>query len=181
MVYSFFTTQWYSPSKGDWTEQIKEDLDDFKIPCSFDFISSKSDEAFKALVKKCAKIYTIERLQKQKIKHSKMDNLSYSDLKIQNYFLSDEISTSEKKMLFRIRTRMEQFGENFRGGKDYVMCPLCKLHIDTQDLCLQCPEVAKKIKSSSDFKEMYGETIKKEIVKTVSQVIRLRSQENENK
>ena len=115
MVYSFFTTQWYSPSKGDWTEQIKEDLDDFKIPCSFDFISSKSDEAFKALVKKCAKIYTIELLQKQKIKHSKMDNLSYSDLKIQNYFLSDEISTSEKKMLFRIRTRMEQFGENFSG------------------------------------------------------------------
>ena len=33
MVYSFFITQWYSPSKGDWTEQVKEDLMDFDIPC----------------------------------------------------------------------------------------------------------------------------------------------------
>ena len=155
MVYSFFTTQWNSPSKGDWTEQIKEDLNDFKIPCSFDFITSKSDEAFKTLVKKCAKIYTMEHLQKQKLKHSKMDNLSYSDLKMQSYFTGDQISTSEKKMLFRVRTRMEKFGDNYRGGKEYVMCPLCKLHLDNQDLCLQCPEVVKEIKCRGELREIY--------------------------
>ena len=29
------------------SEQAKEDLSDFKIPCSFQFIEYKSDEAFK--------------------------------------------------------------------------------------------------------------------------------------
>ena len=41
MVFSFFITQWYSPSPGDWTEQVKEDLSDFNIPCSFELIETK--------------------------------------------------------------------------------------------------------------------------------------------
>ena len=40
---------------------------------------------------------------------------------------------------------MERFGENFRGGQNMVVCPLCMLHLDSQDLSLQCPEVRKDI------------------------------------
>ena len=29
MLYSFFLTQWHTPSKGDWTEQVKADLEEF--------------------------------------------------------------------------------------------------------------------------------------------------------
>ena len=31
MVYSFFITQWYSPCKGDLTDQVRQDLIDFSI------------------------------------------------------------------------------------------------------------------------------------------------------
>ena len=78
MVFSFFITQWYSPSPGDWTEQVRRDLNDFNIPCSFDLIESKSAEAFKSLVKKKAKEFAFKELLNKKAKHSKMDNLSYS-------------------------------------------------------------------------------------------------------
>ena len=43
------------PSKGDWTEQVKEDLMDFNISSSFELIVSKSVEVFKNLVKIRAK------------------------------------------------------------------------------------------------------------------------------
>ena len=41
MLYSFFITQWYRPSKGDWTEQVKADLEEFSTPEDFDYISGK--------------------------------------------------------------------------------------------------------------------------------------------
>ena len=65
MLYSFFTTQWYSPSPGDWTEQVKLDLDDFNIQCDFEYIERKSTDAFKRLVKRKAKDLAIENLQKK--------------------------------------------------------------------------------------------------------------------
>ena len=46
MLYTVFIFQWHHPCKGDWTEQIKKDLDDLKIPCSFQYIESKSKESF---------------------------------------------------------------------------------------------------------------------------------------
>ena len=136
MVYSFFIAQWYSPSKGDWTEQVQQDLIDFKIPCSFQSIESKSAEAFKKLVKRQAKEYALGGLQEKKAKHSKMDNVSYTNLESQDYFRSDQISNDQERMIFKYRTRMERFGENFRGGQNIVMCLLCLLHPDSQDLRL---------------------------------------------
>ena len=37
---------------GEWVLQVKEDLTDFDIPCSFDFMRNKSKQAFKNMVKK---------------------------------------------------------------------------------------------------------------------------------
>ena len=61
-----------------------------------------------------------------------MNNLSYSTLEMQDYLKNKEISTAQAKILFRVRTRMEKFGENFKGGKQTKPCPVCKESIDTQ-------------------------------------------------
>ena len=136
MLYSFlfFITQWYSPSPGDWTEQVKLDLDDLNIQCDFYYIEKKSTDSFKRLVKRKAKDLAIENLQKKKSIHSKLDNLTYVDLNTQEYLLSNKFSNSEKKTIFKYRTRMERFGENYQGGKPFVMCPICKLHLDNQSM-----------------------------------------------
>ena len=180
MVYSFFITQWYSPSKGDWTEQVKEDLMDFNISSSFDFIESKSAEAFKNLVKIRAKKYALEVLQNKKLKHRKMDNVAYRDLEMQDYFTSDQMDNKQKKTFFKYRTRMERFGENFLGGRDHVMCPVCTLNLDSQELSLQCPVVMKEIHCTGDIREIYGDAIRKEIVQTVTKVIEFRRSKIEN-
>ena len=70
MLFSFFITQWYSASPGDWTEQVKLDLDDLNIQCDFYYIEKKSTDSFKRLVKRKAKDLAIENLQKKKSIHS---------------------------------------------------------------------------------------------------------------
>ena len=152
----------------------------FDIPCSFQYIESKSAEVFKKLVKRRAKEYALEVLQTKKLKHTKMDNVTYRDLEMQDYFSSDQIDNNQKRTVFKLRTRMERFGENFRGGRDHVMCPICELHLDSQDLSLQCPEVRNEFNCTGDIREIYGEGMRKEIVQTISKVIEFRRNKIEN-
>ena len=42
--------------------------------------------------------------------------------------------------LFKYRTRMANYGENFRGMRDPVTCGLCKTHLENQKMCFEnCP------------------------------------------
>ena len=85
--YSFFITQWYNPTRGDWTEQVKKDLVDFDLPIDFDFIQSKSKEAFKKVVKAKAKEYALRKLLHNKSYYSNYGTLSWrpkNTLKILN-------------------------------------------------------------------------------------------------
>ena len=109
-----------------------------------------------------------------------MVNVTYRDLEMQDYFSSDQIDNKQKRTVFKLRTRMERFGENFRGGRDHVMCPICELHLDSQDLSLQCPEVRNEINCTGDIREIYWEGMRKEIVQTISKVIEFRRNKIEN-
>ena len=55
MLAKFFQAQFKFPVKGDWTEQLRIDLEDFGIQENLDWIKSKSVHSFKRLVKKKAK------------------------------------------------------------------------------------------------------------------------------
>ena len=95
MLFSFFITQWHNPCRGDWTEQVKEDLSDFGIPCSFDYIERKSKETFKQIVKIKAKEYALRLLRRKQDTHSKMENLYYSDIQMQNYLMNEKTTPGQ--------------------------------------------------------------------------------------
>ena len=86
MMSIFFFTQWANPTRGDWSEQVKIDLEEFEIPINFEEIKSKSKEAFKRKVQIKAKEYALKKLTEKQATHSKMEPLHYSEMKMQNYF-----------------------------------------------------------------------------------------------
>ena len=51
MIYQFFMTQWINPTKGDWTETIKDDLKDYNISEDLDEIKKKSKSSMKHYLK----------------------------------------------------------------------------------------------------------------------------------
>ena len=75
MLGKFFKAQWDYPTHNDWTNQVKTDLADFGISNDLSFIRSKSIGGFKKLVKVRAQEYELNRLNKVKSSHSKMDKL----------------------------------------------------------------------------------------------------------
>ena len=174
MLYTFFISQWNNPYKGDWTELVQRDLEDLNIPCSFEYILSKSKEAFKRLVKVKAKEFALEKLTRKKNTHSKMEKLDYNEIKMQNYLLSEQLKPKQKRLIFKYRTRMAEFGENYRGGRSQVMCPLCETHLDNQELSYQCLEIRSKLKIMGKIEDIFKEEISLETAETIEKITELR-------
>ena len=117
MLSKFFFAQWENPSNLDWTLEVKNNLIEFGMKTNLDEIRKMSADRFKNLVKKHAKNFEFKRflaIKEAKAK-SKMKNLVYSELKIQDYLLLKEMNTSQAKALFKFRVRMAQFCQNYRG------------------------------------------------------------------
>ena len=106
-------------------------------------LKKKSANSFKRMMKIKSKEYTLNYLLEIKDSHSKIDNLEYPELKLQNYLRDDEIPLNEARNLYRFRTRVANFKENFKNGHQScaIPCPLCLVQPDTQAHSLQCPEI----------------------------------------
>ena len=94
-----------------------------------------SKNIFKGQVKGKAKDYAFFKLMGQKIMHSKMNNLFYSELQLQSYFTLPELTIAEIRTIFLFRVRMSQFGDNFRAYRTIVVFALCAIHIQIIKIC----------------------------------------------
>ena len=126
MLYNFFKVQQKHPVPGDWTTTVQSDLSDLDINLSEEQIQNINKENFAALVKRKLRIAAFENLMKTKATLSKMSSLNYKELKAQEYLKSRDITTTEKKQIFRYRTRMvRNFAVNFKNSATDLSCPLC--------------------------------------------------------
>ena len=83
MLYKFFVTQWSHSFEGDWCVQARQDLADFDIAEDLTWIKAQSKYSFKKLVKLKAKEFSLYTLLDKKESHSKLKDLWYCDLKMQ--------------------------------------------------------------------------------------------------
>ena len=176
MLAKFFNTQWkYPTNHKDWTELVKRDLVDFGLPVDLNFIKSKSQSSFSNLVKKKSKEYAWKKLMVAKMDHSKMDSLWYPNLDMQDYLKSNKYTTKEVRTLFSFRTRMANFGENFKNGSLQVPCPLCHIHLDSQALAFQCPTVKKEVEILGKYDDIFKDQIPKDVAETLVNIINFRT------
>ena len=176
MLYRVFITQWLYPCAGDWTEQVRRDLSDLGLGCSIQWLESKSKWSFKKIIKRTLTEFTLRQLLKKKDLSKKMSNLYYTELKTQTYLVDRTLSFEEKKTIFRYRTRMSNFRMNFKGDKQSLLCPLCKIHFDDQNFVLRCPTIRKQIcEPDADISDIYSETISLKSVKLLSKALDIRN------
>ena len=182
MISQIFRVQWNHPNKNDWTILVKQDLCDFNFEVDVSSIKRISESSFKNLVKKKAYDYEFNQLLEMKKTHSKMNDLVYSKLEIQNYLKLENLNKNEAQTLFRFRTRMAKFGENFRGNNSQILCPLCKTHLDGQRMCFDnCPVVKANIAIFGNYNDIFNTaSIPSDIVQTLVRIEKLR-EEYENK
>ena len=181
MIFKFFMAQWNFPAnKDEWTEQVRKDLEEFKMEEELEWIGSRSKLTFKNIVKIQARELAFDWLMKKKESHTKMTNLSYSTLEMQEYFKDSKITVVQAKILFRVRTRMEQFGENFKGGRDTKPCPVCEASKDTHSHSFQCSVIKENIEVNGNYLEIFNFKVGKKLATTVENIVKFRENYKEN-
>ena len=128
------------------------------------------------MVKAKAREYALTKLMEKMNTHSKMKKLRYKELKMQEYFKNPHIKISEMKTVFKFRTKMEKFGENYRGGEINIPCRLCGLHLDNQEMAFQCPVIRENLNVTGDIENVYSENIKMDIISAVSEISKFREE-----
>ena len=125
MLFNFFKAQWKYPAMNDWTAQVKIDLEDFGIKIDLDYITSRSTNTFKQLVKIKAKQFAFSNFMIKKEKHSKVKELFFTELKTQAYLTSMSLSAKQAQAVFSYRTRMASYSENFQNNNGHTLFVLC--------------------------------------------------------
>ena len=180
MLAKFFTVQWKYPTKEDWTIQVQRDLEDFEITKNLEQIKSMSKNVFKKLVKVKAKKYAFNYLLKLKSTHTKMKNITYTELKLQNYLKSDNIPVYEAKNLYQFRVRAANFRENYKNKyeSESTVCPLCLNHQDTQAHCVECVDILQMLPVEGNYTDIFGNKIPSNISRTLHKITKYREDKN---
>ena len=172
MLHKFFITQWKYPAvRGEWTEQVKLDLSEFDIVEDLQSIKSKSKLAFHKMVKAQARELTLATNKRE----GKMKNLYYSELEMQEYLVDKNMTTSQAKAVFKFKTRMANFSDNFKAGGLTKTCPMCHEAPDTQQHSLTCKIIKENIKVEIRYEEICYSNVSAETARTLESILNFRS------
>ena len=175
MLYKFFETQWKHSVAGDWTVQVRLDLAEFGIPEELEVIRSQSKYTFKKLVKIKAKESAFYKFMEMKEKHSKMRDLWYADLGMQEYLKLETMSACEAKTVFSYRTRSAQYSDNYRGSPSGLSpCPLCLLHLDCQALAFQCSVIKENVEITEKYQHIFNSSVNNNLARILVKIENVR-------
>ena len=85
-----------NPIKGDWYSTVCEDIKEFELNYTIDEIQNMSKVELTRKVKDSMKKVAFKYLNDEKNEKSKVLNLQYKSLNIQNYFTTNKIKTNQK-------------------------------------------------------------------------------------
>ena len=121
--------------------------------------------------------YEFDRLMKLKNREnrSKMSDLNYSKLELQEYLKLNTMSKEAAQIVFRYRVRMANYGKNFCGGNGPVNCPLCGSHMDGQKMGFEnCPVIKSKVQIAGNYKDIFSSQIKSDLARTLQKIDKYR-------
>ena len=145
-------------------------------------IKQKSVFQFKKEVKQKIREASLQYLLNISKEHSKMNNLKYNKLAMQEYFYSTSFRKNESQLLFKYRTQMTKFAANFPNGLSSLTCPLCKIEstIDSENHAFNCEKMIILIPSiiNKKFLNIYSKDIKimKDSMQVMTEIFDLRKQ-----
>ena len=170
----FFQVQDKFPVEDDWSVQARLDLNDFGIPSDLNYVQSKSKNSFKKLVKKQARRFAFMKFKDEQKDHSKMSKLEYKELKIQDYLLCQDITVSQAKVLLKFRTRMANYGNNFKGTNKHTACLMCENHPDSQEFIFECKYNKDNLNLRGKYEDIFTHKINNEVIETLEKIYKHR-------
>ena len=149
LIARVYNVQKEKPSKGDWSSIIKSDMETIGLKMSENEIAEIGQTKFKTIVKKLVRNAAFKHLQEKKEKHTKIRNIEYKELKLQNYYESRLFTAEEASILFNLRGQCLN-GVKMCAKNNFQNDLLCKLGCQVEDTLshvFECPKLKSDISS----------------------------------
>ena len=142
LIRKVFEAQNENPTAGDFVTLVNKDLVKFEL--TQEKIMGMTKQQVKRELRRKAQKFAFCELYQKTQQSSKVKEIKYTELKMQDYLKSDKMNKNEKNMLFAIRTKcVKGVKSNFKNlHKVCLHCPMqCNKEspeLDTQEHVLKC-------------------------------------------
>ena len=180
MISKVFFAQKRKPVGGDWVKIVDDDLKLLDINLKENEIKNMKKENFKTYVKKKVDTKVFKYLENLKEGHSKVKDIKYKKLEMQQYMKDPNFSINNIKLLFKLRTRMVQVKRNFKSAFQSLVCDLCEIEEDDQHHLLSCQVLLKQCSElyndiSVEYNDLFSTSEKQlQAVKLFKKVLQIR-------
>ena len=147
LVKAVFNAQREFPSQNDWISEVQGVLKNCRIFNTDEEILKMNKNKFKKIVKEKIQLRVTSYLIGLQNKHSKSHKLK-AGKEMQSYLKTEIISISEKKTLFKLRSKMLRIKSNFKTShKNDLKCSLCfdETSTENEEHLLRCPTLLNQL------------------------------------
>ena len=164
LVRQVYEAQKNNPVKGDWVEQVREDLEMMEMVGKENEIEAMSKTQFKTFVRNKVKDHTFRILNVKKETHIKISHIQYDQLNMQKYLKSPMWNNHEASLLFSLRSKStREFRANFPYYADQ-MCIMGCLELDTPEHCIVCVKLTPIEQQNKDilYEDLFSDSTLKQ-------------------
>ena len=170
LVSQVLSAQIDKPVKGDWCNIVEEDLESVGLSyLTIEDFKQTSKYKMKQIVRKAVKTAALKYLNEAKSGMSKLSNLKYEELKMQDYLVNENMSNRHKQLAFKLRTRMGRFDRNIGEKGPCLTCQSPGTE-DSQEHHLTCLKILEMCPDIGIQRVKYMDIFSDEIMK-IKQVI----------
>ena len=114
--------------KGDWIELVANDMKEINLDLSDEEISKFSKQDFMSLIKNRIRNNVFSGLETIKLDHSKVRNITHTDLNTPQKYLTNGIfSNKMSNLLLNLRCKsVNKLRSNMESSEQHSPCPLCR-------------------------------------------------------
>ena len=141
MMFKVFEATCENPVKKDFVKTCRKYLELLNINLSFDNITEMTKHKFKQMVKNSVSEAAFKYLLEEKGKQSKIANLEYSKLEIQEYLVVGNKNTEISKLLFKARGKSLDIKTHKKWKYDDDICVGCGVQKETETEILACEKL----------------------------------------
>ena len=170
ILFKVFEAQNKNKNRKDWVTSVTQDLEELELDVTFETIQKMGKEKWRNTVKNIIKLKSFRKLEKIKETHSKVKNISYLRLEMQDYLMPNDVEKMNKdevKMIFKIRCRMLNIKMNMKNQYDTFTCLVCLNEDETQKHVYECKEILKlnnkKHSEIPEYEEIFSGNVHKKV------------------
>ena len=144
VIFKVFQKQNQERHKNDWVSRVVMDLEEIKLNVSFVEIQKTSKLKWKSTIRKHIEENAFRNLENIKLTHSKVKDLKYTRLRIQDYFLPNgivNITKQETQLIFHMRSNVTNVKINFKSQYETFECDACLLENESQKHVYECEKI----------------------------------------